>query len=213
MIDRFVVETLQTFGTSLRWPFLPYEIIAETISNFDHPVFRGRGIRYGDGKPLLMVPGHLSGDGALLPLRMWLRAIGYRPTRVNIPINLDDEVLDGPLAATLSSAARRIGRKAVVIAFGTGVRAALRVAAVEERHVSDIVALGLPDSLPTIPEHVRLHIIGRPPFPADISGEVQSVEGSNLLLHLNPDALRALSEILRRIPIYLLDGDGRLAAQ
>ena len=97
----------------------------------------------------------------LVPLAMWLRAIGYRPTQLDVPINWDDRLLDKSLAVALPDVARRVGRKAVIIAFGTGVRTALRVAAVEQDHVSDVIALGLPDQLPPIPQGVRLHVVGR----------------------------------------------------
>jgi pimeloyl-ACP methyl ester carboxylesterase len=205
MVNRFVVETLRTFGPPSRWPLLSFEAITEVIRNLDDPVFRGRNIRFGDGKPLLLVPGHLAGDATLFPLAMWLRAIGYRPTQFDVPINLDDRLLDKSLAAALPNAARRIGRKAVIIAFGTGARTALRIAAVDPDHVSDVIALGLPDQLPPISERVRLHVVGRAPLPSDVRGELRIVEGSQSLLHINPKALRTLSEILRRIPISLLE--------
>jgi len=41
------------------------------------PVFRGRGVPHGDGRPVLLVPGFLSGDWALTVLRTWLERIGY----------------------------------------------------------------------------------------------------------------------------------------
>ena len=161
MIERFVFETLRYYGPPLQWPFLSFEAVAGVVRNVNHPVFRGRNIRYGDGKPLLLVPGHLAGDLTLVPLAMWLRAIGYRPTQLDVPINWNDRLLDKSLAVALPDVARRVGRKAVIVAFGTGVRTALRVAAVEQDHVSDVIALGLPDQLPPIPKGVRLHGVGR----------------------------------------------------
>lgn len=204
MIKKFVVETLRYYGQPLQWPFLSFEAMAGIVRNVHHPVFRGRNIRYGDGKPLLLVPGHLAGELTLVPLAMWLRAIGYRPTQLDVPINWDDRLLDKSLAVALPDVARRVGRKAVIIAFGTGVRTALRVAAVEQDHVSDVIALGLPDQLPPIPQGVRLHVVGRMCVQP---GELRIVEGSEILLHINPKALQVLSEILREIPISLLESD------
>jgi hypothetical protein len=208
MIERFVFETLRYYGPPLQWPFLSFEAVAGVLRNVNHPVFRGRNIRYGDGKPLLLVPGHLAGDATLVPLAMWLRAIGYRPTQLDVPINWDDRLLDKSLAAALPNAARRIGRKAVIIAFGTGTRTALRVAAVDPDHVSDVISLGLPDQLPPIPEGLRLHVVGRMPLRSNVRGEQRIVEGSEILLHINPKALQVLSEILRQIPISLLESNG-----
>jgi pimeloyl-ACP methyl ester carboxylesterase len=204
MISRFVIETFRAFGPPLQWPLLSYEVVAEACRNFGDPIFRGHNVRYGDGKPVLLVPGHLAGDATLFPLAMWLRAIGYRPSQLALPINLDDRLLDNSLAAALREAARRVERKAVIIAFGTGARVALRVAALEHAHVSDVIALGLPDCLPLVPESVRLHGIGRLPLQRDVRGELHIVEGSDALLPVNPKAFHRLSEILREIPISLL---------
>jgi hypothetical protein len=196
MIKRFVVETLRYYGPPLQWPFLSFEAIAGVARNVHHPVFRGQNIRYGDGKPLLLVPGHLAGDLTLVPLAMWLRAIGYRPTQLDVTINWDDRLLDKSLAAALPDVARRVGRKAVIIAF-----------AVEQGLVSDVIALGLPDQLPPIPKGVRLHVVGRMCLKPNVLGELRIVEGSEILLHINPKALQVLSEILRQIPISLLERD------
>jgi hypothetical protein len=207
MMKRFLVETLRNYGPPLQWPFLSFEAIAGVFRNFHDPMFHGRNIRYGDGKPLLLVPGHLAGDATLFPFAMWLRAIGYRPTQLDVPINWDDRLLDKSLAVVLPDAARRIGRKAVIIAFGTGVRTALRVAALDQDHVSDVIALGLPDQLPPTPKGVRLHVVGRMPLQSNSQGELRVVEGAEILLHINPKALRVLSEILRLIPIALLESN------
>jgi hypothetical protein len=161
MISRFVIETFRAFGPPFEWPLLSYEVVAEASRNFGDPIFRGRNVRYGDGKPVLLVPGQLAGDATLFPLAMWLRAIGYQSSQAALPINLDDRLLDNSLAAALREAACRVERKAAIIAFGTGARVALRVAALEHAHVSDVIALGLPDCLPVVPEGVRVHVIGR----------------------------------------------------
>jgi len=43
------------------------------------PVFWGFGVRRGDGRPVLVLPGLYGGDRYLGPLRDWLRRIGYSP--------------------------------------------------------------------------------------------------------------------------------------
>ena len=43
------------------------------------PVFRGRGVPRGDGRPVVLMPGFGGGDQTLLVLAAWLRRIGYRP--------------------------------------------------------------------------------------------------------------------------------------
>ncbi|SEE69447.1 hypothetical protein SAMN05444161_6738 [Rhizobiales bacterium GAS191] len=207
--SRFIGETVRTFGLPLFWPYASFEAAVELALNSCASVYRGQDVRYGDGKPIVLVPGHLGGDVTLAPLSLWLHAIGYRPAKSNILININDQSLDEPMSAALRGAARRVGRKAVMIAFDTGLRAALRVAAIEQEHVSDLIAFGLPDRLPPLPAGIRLHVIEssrRVPVVPD--QDVHLVEGSRALLPVNPAALRILSEILRGIPITLLDEMG-----
>lgn len=52
------------------------------------PVFRGRGVPHGDGRPVLLVPGFLSGDWSLTVLRGWLERIGYRAHMSGIYLNV-----------------------------------------------------------------------------------------------------------------------------
>ena len=203
---RFIGETLGAFGLPFFWPYASMRAVTELLLNSADPIYRGHDIRYGDGKPVVLVPGHLSGDVALAPLAIWLDAIGYRPVKSDIAINIDDRALDGPLAAALRDAALRIGRKTVLIAFDTGVRAAMRVAALAQEHVSDLIAVGLPDHLPDTPAAVRLHVIETSRRVAAAWREdMHIVDGSRALLPVNPAALKILSEILRQIPIRLLD--------
>ena len=202
----FIDETLRTFGLPLFWPYESFEAAVEVILNSFDAVYRGRNVRYGDGKPVVLVPGHLGGDVTLAPLSMWLHAIGYRPAKSNILININDHSLDEPLAVASRGAALRIGRKTIIIAFDTGLRSALRVAEVERDYVADVIAVGPPDPMPVVPAGVRLHIIhsARRASVAPDHG-VNFVQGSRALLYVNPAAWRVLAGILREIPIALLD--------
>ncbi len=203
-----VNQLLRTFGLPLFWNYSALEAAAELVHNSFDPVYRGRNIRFGDGKPILLVPGHLRGDATLEPLSMWLRAIGYRPARSNVLININDRSLDEPLTLALRSAAQRIGRKAVILAIDTGLRAAIRVAELEGEFVSDVIALGLPDQMPSEPSGVRLHVIENAwRTPAAAGHNVHLVRGTRALLAINPETLRIVSRILRDIPIVLLDSD------
>jgi hypothetical protein len=200
------------FGLPLLWPYASLATAAELMRNSVDSVYRGGDIRYGDGKPVVLVPGHLAGDVSLQPLSMWLRGIGYRPIRTDVLINIDDRALDEPVAAALRRAARRIGRKSVVIALDTGLRAALRVAAAEAELVSDVIGLGLPDQLPPQPSGVRFHVIDvrRRTSNAIDHANLHLVRGTRTLLSINPAALRIMSAILRDIPISLLE-ESRIA--
>src|SRR6266436_9447081 len=143
-----VNQMLRTFGLPPFWSYSALEAAAELVHNSFDSVYRGRNVRFGDGKPIVLVPGHLGGDVTLEPLSMWLRAIGYRPAPSNILININDRSLDNPLTVASRAAALRVGRKTVMIAFDTGLRAAIRVAEVERDYVSDVIAVGLSDPMP-----------------------------------------------------------------
>jgi len=202
----FIDETLRTFGLPLFWPYDSFEAAVEVILNSSDAVYRGHNVRYGDGKLVVLVPGHLGGDVTLAPLSMWLHAIGYRPAKSNILINLNDRSLDKPLTVASRGAALRVGRKTIMIAFDTGLRSALRVAEVERDYVSDVIAVGLSDPMPAVPTGVRLHIIESARRASIVPDhEVNPVQGSRALLYVNPAAWRILAGILREIPITLLN--------
>jgi len=52
------------------------------------PVFRGRGIPRGDERPVLLLPGFLSGDWSLRMMHAWLGRIGYRSHLSGILLNV-----------------------------------------------------------------------------------------------------------------------------
>jgi triacylglycerol lipase len=52
------------------------------------PVFRGRGVPHGDGRPVLLIPGFLSGDWSLRILHDWLKRIGYQTNLSGIQLNV-----------------------------------------------------------------------------------------------------------------------------
>ncbi|HEY2596870.1 MAG TPA: hypothetical protein VGJ79_00130 [Candidatus Dormibacteraeota bacterium] len=51
------------------------------------PVYRGRGVRRGDGRSVLLVPGFMSGDWSLRLLHGWLKRIGYSSYLSGIYVN------------------------------------------------------------------------------------------------------------------------------
>jgi triacylglycerol lipase len=52
------------------------------------PVLRGRGVRHGDGRPVILLPGFGGGDQTLVVLAAWLSRIGYRPYTCGFVANL-----------------------------------------------------------------------------------------------------------------------------
>ncbi|TMC00007.1 MAG: alpha/beta hydrolase [Chloroflexi bacterium] len=61
------------------------------------PVFRGRAVRRGDGRSVLLVPGFLSGDWTLTVMHGWLERIGYKPhmSGINLNVRASEHVLAG----------------------------------------------------------------------------------------------------------------------
>src|SRR3954447_24784499 len=51
-------------------------------------VWRGEGVPAGDGRPILLIPGFMAGDGSLATMTQWLRANGYRTRRAGIRANV-----------------------------------------------------------------------------------------------------------------------------
>ena len=65
----------------LRWQLEAARLLAD-------PVFYGRGVPRGDGRPVLLLPGLLAGDYTLAPLAGWLARIGYRPAIAGFMFNI-----------------------------------------------------------------------------------------------------------------------------
>src|SRR5918995_1180495 len=53
------------------------------------PLFRGDGVVDGRGRPVLLIPGFLAGDGSLSMMAGWLKRAGYRPSRAGIVANVN----------------------------------------------------------------------------------------------------------------------------
>jgi pimeloyl-ACP methyl ester carboxylesterase len=62
---------------------------AELARLLADPVFRGEGVKRGNGEPVLLLPGFLAGDGSLVVMRSWLERMGYRPYTSGITVNVD----------------------------------------------------------------------------------------------------------------------------
>jgi triacylglycerol lipase len=53
------------------------------------PIFRGDGMADGRGRPVLLIPGFMAGDGSLSMMAGWLKRAGYRPSRAGIVSNVN----------------------------------------------------------------------------------------------------------------------------
>ncbi|TAN31425.1 alpha/beta hydrolase [bacterium] len=109
------------------------------------PVFRGRGVPRGDGRPVLLVPGFLSGDWSLRVLHGWLGRIGYSPHLSGILFNVhhSERMLAG-LRHRLAEIERQSGRRVSVVGHSRGGLLAKVLSQRRPQSVEQVIALGSP---------------------------------------------------------------------
>jgi triacylglycerol lipase len=120
----------------LRWQ-------AEAARLLVDPVFYGRGVPRGDGRPVLLLPGFLAGDYTLSAMARWLRRLGYRPSRCGFLFNADCS--ERALLRTehaVGELHRRHGRRVAVIGQSRGGHFAKALAVRRPEQVSHVVSLG-----------------------------------------------------------------------
>lgn len=108
-------------------------------------VWHGAGVPRGEGRPVLLVPGFLAGDGSLSTMTRWLRAAGWRTKRAGIRANVacSEEACER-LEERLECLAASSGQRVVVIGQSRGGVLAKALAARRPDLVSGIVTLGSP---------------------------------------------------------------------
>jgi triacylglycerol lipase len=109
------------------------------------PIWRGVGVAPGDGRPVLLIPGFLAGDGTLATMAKWLRGNGYWTHRAGIRANVGCsqdacEQIEERLEALVS----RSGSKVAIVGQSRGGVLARVVASRRPDLVSGIVSLGAP---------------------------------------------------------------------
>ena len=132
----------------------------EAASLLPHPVFRGQGLPDGRGRPVLLIPGFLAGDGSFALMAGWLKRAGYRPTRAGMRANVD---CSGAALERLEERVDRVvaeqGTLAVVIGQSRGGGLAKALAARRPDLIGGIVTLGSPQIDPlAVHPLVRLQV-------------------------------------------------------
>ena len=85
------------------------------------PIYNGVGMKPGDGRPVMLIPGFLAGDRSLDVMRAWLRRNGYRPLHSGINLNVESsEVLVERLSLRLQAEFRASGRRVVIVGQSRG---------------------------------------------------------------------------------------------
>jgi triacylglycerol lipase len=109
------------------------------------PILRGDGLRDGRGRPALLIPGFMAGDGSLALMSDWLRRGGYRPSRAGMVANVgcagrEHERLERRLERLVAEQ----GQRAVVIGQSRGGSMAKALAVRRPDLVCGLVTLGSP---------------------------------------------------------------------
>jgi triacylglycerol lipase len=109
------------------------------------PVLRGRGVRRGDGRPVLLVPGFLSGDWSLRVLHNWLQRVGYKSYLSGIQFNIQhSEHLVAGLRTRLVEIRKQSGSRVSVVGHSRGGVLAKVLSSREPDAVEQVIGLGAP---------------------------------------------------------------------
>jgi triacylglycerol lipase len=108
-------------------------------------IWRGVGVEPGEGRPVLLIPGFMAGDGTLATMAKWLRANGYWTRRAGIRANVGcSQDACERIEERLEALAAHTGRKVALVGQSRGGVLARVVATRRPDLVSGIVALGAP---------------------------------------------------------------------
>ena len=118
----------------------------EAAALFRSSVWRGGGVPSGDGRPVLLIPGFMAGDGSLGTMTRWLRENGYRTRRAGIRLNVgcSTEACDAARGAARGAAPSATGERVAIIGQSRGGIFARALAVRRPDLVSGIVTLGSP---------------------------------------------------------------------
>jgi len=109
------------------------------------PVFRGRGIPHGDGRPVLLVPGFLSGDWMLRVMDSWLKRIGYRSFLSGILFNVhhSERMLSG-LRRRVAEVEKEAGARVSLVGHSRGGLLAKVLSQRRPKNIEQVITLGSP---------------------------------------------------------------------
>ena len=132
----------------------------ETAALLRDPILRGEGVPDGRGRPALLIPGFLAGDGSLAMMAGWLKRAGYRASRAGMRANVDcSGATTGRLEELLEGLVADQGRRAVLIGQSRGGTIARVLGQRRPDLVCGVVALGSPQLDPlAVHPLVRLQV-------------------------------------------------------
>ena len=110
------------------------------------PVYYGLGTPHGDGSAVVLIPGFLCPDHYLLPLRTWLRRIGYESFFSGMRINAEcpNLLIKRCLNETIERALAKTGRRIHLIGHSLGGVIARSIAGQRPQDIASVTTLGAP---------------------------------------------------------------------
>jgi pimeloyl-ACP methyl ester carboxylesterase len=119
--------------------------LRETAALLGDPVFRSRGVRHGDGRPVLLIPGFLSGDWSLRVLHNWLHRIGYSSYLSGIQLNVQhSEHLIASLRKRLAEVRDESGQRVSLVGHSRGGVLAKVLSSRMPDSIEQVIGLGSP---------------------------------------------------------------------
>lgn len=135
--------------------------VRELTALLRDPVFRGRGVPRGDGRPVLLVPGFLAGDWTLRVMDAWLRRIGYRSHLSGILFNVQhSERLIAGLRKKVADLQKETGARVSVVGHSRGGLLAKVMSQRRPQAVEQVIALGSPLADTTDLASLTHHAVG-----------------------------------------------------
>ena len=139
-------------------------------------MFRGDGVADGRGRPVLLIPGFLAGDGSLAMMAGWLKRAGYRPSRAGMRANVD---CSGAIVARLEERLEQLvaeqGQRAVIVGQSRGGNIAKVLGCERPDLVCGVVGLGSPQ-LDPLAVHPLVRAAGAGGQPAGLARCARAVQ-------------------------------------
>ena len=119
--------------------------VRELTALLRDPVYRGRGVPKGDGRPVLLIPGFLAGDWTLRILHAWLGRIGYRSYLSGILLNVhhSERMLPG-LRRKVAAIEKETHARVTLVGHSRGGLLAKVYSQRKPDGVEQVIALGAP---------------------------------------------------------------------
>ncbi len=109
------------------------------------PIFAGKDVPHGDGRPVILIPGFLAGDSSLSVMADWLRKMDYYAELPGISFNINySEVILKALTVRLVEVYGWKGRRVTVIGHSRGGILAKVLAHRHPEMVEQVICLGSP---------------------------------------------------------------------